>query len=161
MAGFRASPLRLASSYGERSPGTGDWAGVAARLSASRNYWIISSRADGRPHAAPVWGVWLDEAIWFSTDPQSIKGRNLADRPEVVVHLESGDDVVIVEGVAGPAPQARFEAYRAEYKRKYDFDHPDWDAADSAVFSVAPRRIMTWNESEFPASGVSWTPADE
>ena len=28
------------------------------------------------------------------------KGRNLAENPNVAVHLESGDDVVILEGVA-------------------------------------------------------------
>ena len=29
------------------------------------------------------------------------KGRNLAENPNVAVHPESGDDVVILEGVAG------------------------------------------------------------
>jgi hypothetical protein len=161
MARFRPSPLRLAGSHGAQGTGEGDWAAVAARLVEARNYWIVTVRADGRPHAAPVWGVWLDGAVWFSTDPDSVKGRNLADRPDVVVHLESGDEVVIVEGVAGPAPASRFETYRSEYRRKYDFDHPALGAPGAAVFAVMPRRILTWSEREFPASGVAWTPADD
>ena len=161
MAGFKASPLHLAPSYGEPGIGLADWGPVAMRLSEARNYWVVSVRANGRPHAAPVWGAWLDDEIWFSTDPDSVKGRNLAERPEVVVHLESGDDVVIVEGVVAPAPAARFEAYRAEYRRKYDFEHPGWGAPGAAVLIVIPRRIMSWNEREFPASAVAWTPASE
>ena len=161
MAGFRASPLRLAASYGVPGTGDGDWAPLERRLSEARNYWVVTIRADGRPHAAPVWGAWLDDAVWFSTDPESVKGRNLAARPEVVVHLESGDEVVIVEGVAGPAPAGRFEAYRAEYRRKYDFEHPAWGAPGAAVVVVTPRRILAWTEHEFPASGVVWTPAQE
>ena len=47
----------------------------------SRNYWVCTTRADGRPHAMPVWGLWIDDAVWFSTDPTSIKGRNLRGPP--------------------------------------------------------------------------------
>jgi hypothetical protein len=158
---FRASPLRLAPGYGPPGTGEGDWAQVQTRLSEARNYWIVSVRADGRPHAAPVWGIWLDGAVWFSTDPESTKGRNLAERPDVVVHLESGDEVVIVEGLAGPAPFERFEAYRAEYRRKYDFEHPSWGAPAAAVFAVVPRRILTWSEREFPGTAVAWAPSEE
>jgi hypothetical protein len=30
------------------------------RLAKSRNYWICTTRPDGRPHSFPVWGFWLD-----------------------------------------------------------------------------------------------------
>ena len=65
---------------------------------AGRSYWVTTTRADGRPHAMPVWGLWLDGALWFSSDPDSVKGRNLAARPDAVVHLESGDEVCILDG---------------------------------------------------------------
>src|SRR3954449_10964184 len=88
--------------YGVPLDGSGGglmpWTTSAERLERSRNYWICTTRADGRPHAAPVWGLWFDGAVVFSTDPTSTKGRNLAHRPDVVVHLESGDEAVIVEG---------------------------------------------------------------
>jgi len=69
------------------------WAKVRRRLEQARNYWIVTSRPDGRPHAAPVWGVWLDGRLWFSTSPASVKARNLAADPRVVVHLERADTV--------------------------------------------------------------------
>src|SRR3954470_22957037 len=74
------------------------WSDVTNALAASKNYWVSSTRADGRPHAMPVWGLWLDDAVMFSTSRRSMKGRNLARRPDVIVHLESGDDAVILEG---------------------------------------------------------------
>ncbi|HSN73709.1 MAG TPA: pyridoxamine 5'-phosphate oxidase family protein, partial [Anaerolineae bacterium] len=71
------------------------WSFASQRMAAARNYWIGSSRPDGRPHAAPVWGVWLDDVFYFGTVPGSVKARNLAANPALVVHLESGDEVVI------------------------------------------------------------------
>src|SRR5947209_8303850 len=76
------------------------WEETRERLVSSRNYWVATTQPGGRAHVAPVWGLWMEEAFYFSTDPSSRKGRNLAARPDVVVHLESGDDVVIVEGTA-------------------------------------------------------------
>src|SRR5579884_1076081 len=78
------------------------WDDVVAKLAGARNYWVCTTRPDGRPHAAPVWGLWMDDALCFATDPASRKGRNLTARPACVVHLESGDDAVIIEGTAEP-----------------------------------------------------------
>jgi pyridoxine/pyridoxamine 5'-phosphate oxidase len=75
-----------------------EWTWATERLAAARNYWIVTSSVDGGPHAAPVWGLWIDDAVVFSTSPESRKGRDLAHDPRVVVHLESGNEVVIVEG---------------------------------------------------------------
>ena len=69
-----------------------EWA--RERLAANRNYWLVTVDPAGRPHSTPVWGVWLDNALYFGTDPQSFKYKNLAANPAVAVHLESGDEVV-------------------------------------------------------------------
>jgi len=50
------------------------------------------------PHTRPVWGVWRDGGFWFSTGSQA--RRNLEANAAITVHLESGEEVVIVEGVA-------------------------------------------------------------
>jgi len=61
------------------------WSWAEERLTASRNYWVASSWPDGRPHAMPVWGIWHDGALWFSSSRQSRKARNLAADPRCVV----------------------------------------------------------------------------
>lgn len=48
----------------------------------------------------PVWGIWLGGAVYFGTDRRSRKAKNLAANPSLVIHLESGDDAVILEGAA-------------------------------------------------------------
>ncbi len=79
---------------GERLP----WSQVAEWLATARNYWVCTTRPDGRPHAKPVWGIWLESQFIFSTHPETVTARNLRVNPALVVHLESGDHVTIVEG---------------------------------------------------------------
>src|SRR5271166_5315537 len=64
-----------------------------ARLAKARNYWICTARPDGRPHSIPVWGFWIDGALYFGTARSSRKSLNLAHNPAISIHLDSGDDV--------------------------------------------------------------------
>jgi general stress protein 26 len=96
------------------------WSRASKRLAASRNYWVHTARSDGRPHVKPVWGLWFEGRFYFGTSPKSVSGLNMSKNPSVVVHLESGDDVVILEGtteaVSDPILLSRLdEAYRAKY----------------------------------------------
>jgi PPOX class probable F420-dependent enzyme len=159
--------------YGPAEPGEGmlSWSWVAERLVRSRSYWVATTGPDGAPHVAPVWGVWVADAIWFGTDPASAKGRNLARDGRVVVHLESGDDAVIVHGDAvicsfAHEDPALVEAIDAAYSAKYS----DVETGEpltltggpegSAVFRVAPRRVLAWREDDFVRSRTRWTFAD-
>ena len=87
--GLVAGRPRMPTTYGiaTQSGGTLPWSWAEEQLRAARNYWVCSTRPDGRPHAMPVWGLWLDGAVLFSTDPSSRKGRNLTANPAAVVHL--------------------------------------------------------------------------
>jgi hypothetical protein len=44
-----------------------------------------------------VWGIWVDGALCFGGHGVRWE-KNLAANPQVSVHLESGDEVVILEG---------------------------------------------------------------
>lgn len=70
------------------------------RLETARSYWLCTTTPDGAPHAAPVWGVVINRVLYLYSERRTIKARNLAADPRVVVHLESADDVVIVRGTA-------------------------------------------------------------
>src|SRR5439155_1999811 len=77
------------------------WSRVEEALAGARNYWIATVTPEGRPHAAPVWAIWLNSRVYFSTGKESRKGRNLASNPHATVHVETPDgSVVIVEGRA-------------------------------------------------------------
>jgi hypothetical protein len=128
------------------------WSYVEEQCIASRNYWVCTTRPDGRPHAMPVWGLWLDDRIVFSTDPQSLKARNFASRPEVVVHLESGDEVVVVEGRVEAMEPGLLPAFLDAYEVKYDY-RPSADQTDG-VYQVRPQRVLAWREQDFPTSAT-------
>ena len=70
---------RFDPGYGihESTEGMLPWSWAEERLETARNYWIGTTRSDGSPHAAPVWGLWTGDAVLFSTSPASRKGRNL------------------------------------------------------------------------------------
>jgi uncharacterized pyridoxamine 5'-phosphate oxidase family protein len=82
----------------QTSDGLLGWEWVREQLEKSMNYWVSTTRPDGNPHAAPVWGVLVDDVVYFGTGETSRKGRNMQANPNVVLHTESGFDTVIVEG---------------------------------------------------------------
>jgi hypothetical protein len=129
------------------SPLAWDWA--TQRLREARSYWVATTMASGAPHAMPVWGVWQDDAVWFSTGARSVKARNLARDRRVVVHLESADEAVILHGsVERPSAQIA-DAVLDEYERKYEL-RPD--AAPDAWFRLRPSRAYAWRERDYPRS---------
>ena len=138
----------------ESGSGLFPWSHVSERMAAARNYWVATTQPDGRPHAAPVWGLWLDEAFYFGTALSSRKARNLEANPGIVVHLESGDDVVILEGIAEKVSDAALLARLDEaYFAKYKF-HLDGNA--NPIYSLHPRVAYAWLERDFPGSATRW-----
>jgi PPOX class probable F420-dependent enzyme len=154
-----ASRPGFPAGYGVRSDEEGlvPWSEAVGKLEAARNYWIGTTRPDGSPHAMPVWGVWLDDAVYFSSGSTSAKTRNLDRDPRVVVHLESGDDVVVVEGTAERVtadPQLRrmAELYDAKYHFEFDPTNPDYP-----VFRVRPRIAYAWLERDYPGTATRYS----
>jgi len=152
----------MPSGYGihQGEEGLLPWSYVESRMAESRNYWIATTRPDGRPHVMPVWGVWLDGALYFGTDRSSRKSQNLSANPAVVVHLESGDEAVIAEGSAsgdidGDEMQRLDEAYLAKYQMRLTAA-----PGDLAVYRVRPRVVFAFREKDFPKSATRWTLAE-
>lgn len=138
--------------------GTLDWAAVAARLEDAHHYWMSTTRADGRPHVVPRWGVWLESRFWYDGSPDTVHARNLRANPACTLHLEDGARAVILEGNSRAAdrPGSDLAArLSAEFARKYATSGyspaPDaWDGADTGGLAVfTPEKALAW--SEFPA----------
>ena len=100
----------------------------------------------------PVWGVWLDETFYFGTGRDSVKGRNLARNPAVSVHLESGDDVVILEGVVEEVTErARLRHIYEVYGQKYNLDmSASAEEGAGPTYVLRPALGFTWLEKDFP-----------
>jgi hypothetical protein len=127
------------------------------RLAQSRNYWICTTRPDGRPHSIPVWGFWIDGALYFGTGRSSRKARNLAHNPAISIHLDSGDDVVILEGTAVEVDltnQLQLKKLDAASRAKYKMPMPI--APENVLYSVRPRVVLAWTEKDFPNNATRW-----
>jgi hypothetical protein len=126
------------------------WSWAVERLAGARNYWVATVRPNGRPHCRPLWGVWLEDGLWFYTGSLAIK--NLAANSEVSVNLEGGDEAVILEGVAekvtAPVDLQRFvEAYNPKYSwTAYPADGEISDATGNVgpAYRVTPRVVFAW-----------------
>lgn len=137
----------------DQGAGLFPWATVRDKMAAARNYWVATVRPDDRPHAAPVWGLWVDDTFYFSSGRESRKAKNLTENPAIVVHLESGDDVIIVEGnvtvVTDEATLDRLdETYQAKYQTGLMREHP--------VFAVRPQTAFAWLEADLGGSATRW-----
>jgi len=126
------------------------WSWAVLKLTDARNYWVVAVRADGRPHARPLWCVWLADGLWFTTGSQAVKA--LRANAQVSVNLEDGSEVLIVEGVAeqvsAPADLERFvEAYNAKYNhtaRPSDGEIADADGPIGPAYRVRPVTVYGW-----------------
>jgi PPOX class probable F420-dependent enzyme len=101
----------------------------AERLQRERNVWLGTVRPDGRPHLAPVWFVFVNERFWIGTGATSVKVRNIAANPAVIVSLEDGNDPMVAEGravtVPRPFPTSVVEAFLAKYGWDLDVEVDD------------------------------------
>lgn len=127
------------------------WSWAEERLIAATRYWISSVSPGGAPHTMPVWAVWLDGALWFSTGGRSRKALNLRERPACTAHPD-GDDVVVLTGLASfdEDPAAMLEAYAA----KYGETPPD--PSENPIIRIRPTSVFGLVESAFSTSPTRW-----
>jgi PPOX class probable F420-dependent enzyme len=138
------------------------WTEVAERLAAARTYWLGTTMASGAPHAAPVWGAVTGQTLYLYSERSTVKARNLAADPRLVVHTESGEDVLIVRGTAEDvgapsAVPAVVAALAAKYTGPADRPYlPDADPDFDVVYAIRPQSAMTWRLVDYDASQRRW-----
>ena len=135
------------------------WAEGERRLTVSHDYWCATVRPDGSPHVMPVWGVWLDGRLWFSSGLQSRKARNLAADARCSLTTDDTQNPVVVEGVAERVTDAeRIAAFVAAANAKYDAGMTTdfLDPAVNGTYAVAPERAFALNHDDFTGSPTRW-----
>jgi nitroimidazol reductase NimA-like FMN-containing flavoprotein (pyridoxamine 5'-phosphate oxidase superfamily) len=132
------------------------WSFVEERMAKARNYWVSTTRPDGRPHVRPVDGLWVDGAFCFGGDPKARWVRNLASNPAISVHLESLQEVVILEGTAEHVtdPQHPLAARVAEASREKYPEYYSGTPPFSPFWMMRPRVVFAWALKNFPRSAT-------
>ena len=139
--------------------GTGllPWSWARERLERSHDYWVATVWPDGRPHLMPVWGVWSEGALWFSSSPGARKTRNLEARDDVVVATDDARRPVVVEGraarvVDGGTVAAFTDLVNAKYGTELAVDF----FTANACLRVTPRRVIGLDDDDFAGSPTRW-----
>ncbi|WP_405890857.1 PPOX class F420-dependent oxidoreductase [Streptomyces sp. NBC_00133] len=84
----------------------------------TRTAKIATTRADGRPHVAPVWFLLDGEDVMFNTDKNSVKGRTLVRDERLALCVDDDQppfSFVVIDGnaqVSEDLPEVRDWATR-------------------------------------------------
>jgi general stress protein 26 len=155
--------------YGNPSAAAPPWEEIDRRLTDAALYWIVTVRADGRPHAVPLCGVWHDGSFWFCTGDGEQKMRNLEHDQRVVVTAgplgaegwNSGKDIAVegaAEQVTDEAVLATLaQSWRAKYHDDWIFevregrffevtDQGDGQGDGAILFQVPPSKVLVFGD---------------
>lgn len=156
-----ATRPKIAAGYGiaQNPDGLLTWEWVSTRMEKSRNYWIATTRPTGNPHIAPVWGVWLENYLYFGGHPDARRTRNLRQNPNLIAHLESGDEVVILEGVMDEIMdlETKQKIGNASAQKYHLPELATPESLDGAIYvRVKPKVVLAWLEQDYPNTATRW-----
>jgi hypothetical protein len=138
------------------------WSWAAERLARSRNLWVVTVSATGRPHALPVWGVWDDDrpAFMWSCGPRSRKVADIAANPQVCVMADDTVECVSIEGHAARLEdEAAIAHWVGRYLHKYEGEGITAGfLRANAMFELTPERAfgIVEREDEFSTRATRW-----
>jgi len=137
------------------------WKWAEDRLNKSRQYWIATTRPDGRPHVMIVWALWMDGVLYFSTGSKSRKAQNLAKNPQCIMCTDKADEAVILEGMVETERNVEhirkfIPLYEKKYKWKLGEMGEDLLNLKEPVFYLRPRKAFGLWEKKFSTSATRW-----
>jgi uncharacterized pyridoxamine 5'-phosphate oxidase family protein len=137
------------------------WKWAEDRLKKSRQFWIATTRPDGRPHVMVIWALWFDGALYFATGSASVKAKNLAANPHCTICTENAAEAVIIEGTTETEKDvAKIREFLKVYEKKYKFDmsgmEGDMSELKEPVFFLRPKVAFGMVEKTFTKSATRW-----
>lgn len=148
----------------EQGTGLLPWSWAEERLARSHDYWLATVMPSGVPHLMPVWAVWRDDRLWFSSANGSRKARNLATEPTCTMSTDDPREPVIVRGraervTAQEQLERMLAAENAKYGTAYGIDMVD--PALNSVFALTPEWAFTLDAKDFTGSPTRFVFARE
>jgi nitroimidazol reductase NimA-like FMN-containing flavoprotein (pyridoxamine 5'-phosphate oxidase superfamily) len=137
------------------------WKWAEERLTKSRQYWIATTRPDGRPHVMVIWALWMDSQLYFSTGKESRKARNLAQNLTCTMCTDNAAEAVIVEGTVDTERDVeRIREFIKKYEKKYKWKlgemGEDMLSLKDPVFRLRPAVAFGFWEKKFSTSATRW-----
>src|SRR5580692_10982356 len=131
------------------------WSWAEERLVRSHDYWLATVTPSGAPHLMPVWAIWHEERLWFSSAKGSRKALNLAGEPRCTLSTEDPLEPIVVQGRARQitdrgALETMLAAENAKYRTDYGLDMVD--PSSSSVFAQTPEWVFALDSADFTGS---------
>jgi hypothetical protein len=107
----------------------------------------------------PVWGVWVDDALWFSSSLGSRKALNLAQDTRCVLSTDDARNPVILEGDAERVEDRDvIAAFNDTVNEKYEVNYTVdfYDPAVNGVWRVRPSWAFGLVGDDFTGSPTRW-----
>lgn len=130
---------------------------VLARLAADQIGWLTTVRADGSPHAVPVWFLWHHDRLLVMSEPRTAKVANVQRGSPALLHLHTrpdGNGVVVLSGPAVISQRTSpewlpeiAEAYTAKYAEAmvaYGMGLEPIAEKFHVVIEVVPTDLQAW-----------------
>jgi len=139
------------------------WDETRRLLKTAELFWVVTVRADGRPHVTPLVAVWLDGAIHFCTGDTEQKAMNLRRNPHVILtagsnHWDAGLDVVVegdaVQVTDDDVLKRLAQAWTTKWDGRWQYEvrsgafHSE-SVETIPVFSVTPTKVFAYAEGTF------------
>jgi PPOX class probable F420-dependent enzyme len=130
---------------------------VLDRLGSDQIGWLTTVRADGSPHAVPVWFLWHDGRLLVMSEPRTAKVTHVRRGSAALLHLHTradGNGVVVLSGparisdrTAGEWVPEIGEAYGAKYAEAmvaYGMGLAAIAEKFSVVIELEPTDLVAW-----------------
>ncbi len=76
--------------------------------------------------------------------------------PGIVIHLESGDDTVILEGeVERPNDRDALTRFADAYEKKYAY-RTELSSEGHGIYLLRPRVAQTWTDKDYTRTAARW-----
>jgi hypothetical protein len=114
-----------------------DWRELADRFAEAQTIWITTVGEDGRPSSRPIFSVWVDGALHFTSNPTARKAQNIAATGVCTVSVTTDEMDLVIEGIAEQVTDpALLERIRVAYDDKYGWPITDVGGAFDAPFGA-------------------------
>jgi pyridoxamine 5'-phosphate oxidase-like protein len=118
---------------------------AASPAGAGMSFFLGTTRPDGRPHAAGIGALWLDDDLYFVSGPGTRKSRNLAANPACTISVGLEDIDLVLEGEAiRIVDRETLEQVAAVY-RQHGWPAEVEDDAFTAPFSAPSAGPPPWH----------------
>ncbi len=112
---------------------------------ADLTFFVATVRPDGRPHSAGVGAVWVDDALYFTSGPGTLKSRNLAANPACSVSVRLPGIDLVLEGEANRITEASVLERLAAVYREGGWPASVDDDALTAPYSAPSAGPAPWH----------------